>query len=53
MAIDQISSYSDSIRISGLATGLDTESIIENLMKIEEAKVFKIEQEKTYANWEM
>ena len=53
MAIDQISSYSDSIRMSGLATGLDTESIIENLMKIEEAKVFKIEQEKTYANWEM
>lgn len=39
------------LRISGLASGLDTESIIEKLMEAEKAKVFKIEQEKTMAEW--
>ncbi|MFA7672274.1 MAG: flagellar filament capping protein FliD [Clostridia bacterium] len=43
--------YSSS-RISGLASGLDTEDMIENLMKAERQKVIKIEQELTYATWQ-
>lgn len=43
--------YSSS-RISGLASGLDTESMIESLMKAERQKVVKIEQELMYANWQ-
>ncbi|MFA5340365.1 MAG: flagellar filament capping protein FliD [Clostridia bacterium] len=41
-----------STRISGLASGLDTESMIENLMKAERQKVIKVEQELAYANWQ-
>lgn len=43
--------YSSS-RISGLASGLDTEDMIENLMKAERQKVIKIEQELTYTGWQ-
>jgi flagellar hook-associated protein 2 len=50
---DEVSTlqYSSS-RISGLASGLDTEDMIENLMKAERQKVIKIEQELTYATWQ-
>ncbi|MBN2852602.1 MAG: flagellar filament capping protein FliD [Clostridia bacterium] len=51
MANEISSSYTD-IRIGGLVSGLDTDSIVESLMKIEQAKVNRIELEKTYSNWE-
>jgi flagellar hook-associated protein 2 len=41
----------DPIRFSGLASGLDTESIIKNLMKIETAKVDRQFQQKTLLEW--
>lgn len=46
-----MSEVSNNLRLSGLATGLDTETMVEDLMKAEEAKVFKIEQEKQRAEW--
>ncbi|HPJ75222.1 MAG TPA: flagellar filament capping protein FliD [Clostridia bacterium] len=50
---DQVSSlkYSSS-KISGLASGLDTEAMIESLMKVERQKVIKIEQELEYTTWQ-
>lgn len=52
MSGSEITSYNN-LRIGGLASGLDTDSIVENLMKAEKLKVFRIEQEKTYAEWKM
>ncbi|NLG36455.1 MAG: flagellar filament capping protein FliD [Clostridiales bacterium] len=43
--------YQD-LRIGGLATGIDTDSIMESLMKAEQAKVARIEQEKQSALWQ-
>lgn len=51
MANEISSTYTD-VRIGGLVSGLDTDSIVESLMKIEQAKVNRIELEKTYSNWE-
>ncbi len=42
----------NNLRIGGLASGLDTDSIVENMMKAEKAKVFRIEQEKQIAEWQ-
>ena len=44
-------SYIDPIRFSGLASGLDTESIIKDLMKIETSKVDRQFQQKTLLEW--
>ena len=41
----------DPIRFGGIASGLDTESIIKNLMKIETAKVDRQFQQKTLLEW--
>lgn len=41
----------NSIRFSGLASGLDTESIIKDLMKLEQSKVDRIAQQKTLLEW--
>lgn len=40
-----------SLRIGGLATGLETESIIKELMKSQRTKVDKLEQEKQILTW--
>lgn len=39
------------IQFSGLASGLDTENIIKELMKAERTKVEKVEKEKTKLEW--
>jgi len=38
-------------RLTGMASGLDTDSIIEQLMKVERAKVDKVKQEKQILEW--
>jgi len=40
-----------SIRLTGLATGIDTESMIKELMKAERTKVDKVKQEKQLLQW--
>jgi flagellar hook-associated protein 2 len=42
---------SSKLRLTGLATGLDTDSIISNLMKSEKAPLNKIMQKKQLAEW--
>jgi flagellar hook-associated protein 2 len=49
MAYNSINSTS--IRFTGLASGLDTESIIEQLMTAEKIPVQKVEREKQLAEW--
>ena len=51
MAINSIYSTNQRMRISGLASGLDTESIINDLMKIEQLKVDKLKQQKQLLEW--
>ena len=51
MAINSIYPVNQKLRISGLASGLDTESIINDLMKIEQLKVDKLKQEKQLLEW--
>jgi len=38
-------------RITGIASGLDTESIVESLMKVSRLKVDKVAQQKTLLEW--
>jgi flagellar hook-associated protein 2 len=49
MAVNNIS-YTR-LRLSGLATGLDTDELIKNLMKVESAPLNKILQKKQLAEW--
>ena len=39
-------------RITGITSGLDTDTMIEDLMDIEKLKIDKVEREKTYTEWE-
>lgn len=52
MSVDSVtqSSY-QSLRIGGLASGLDTDTIVEDLMEVEQYKVDSIEAEKQEAEW--
>ncbi len=45
------STYSNTLRVSGLATGMDTDSIIESLMKVESVPLDKLYQKKQLAEW--
>lgn len=40
------------LRVGGLATGMDLESIVQNLMKVEQLKLDKLEQQKTKIQWQ-
>lgn len=51
MAINSMYTANQRIRISGLASGLDTESIIRDLMQIEQLKVDKLKQQKQIIEW--
>jgi len=52
MAINNISSYySAQVRLSGLATGLDTDSLISQLMSVERIPLNKIIQKRQIAEW--
>ena len=40
------------LRISGLASGMDIDSIVTDLMKAERIPLDKIQQKKTYTEWQ-
>lgn len=46
-----ISSLSSSSRIGGLASGLDTDQLVQNLMQIEQLKVDRVVQQRTKLEW--
>ena len=52
MAINSLG-FNSPMRLTGLSSGMDTDSIIKNLMKIEQMKVNKQLQAKTKAQWKM
>ncbi len=52
MSINSIYSASSTIRFSGMASGLDTESIIKDLMRIEQMKVDKLKQNRQLIEWQ-
>lgn len=39
-------------RITGLSSGLDTDQMVKDLMKIEQLKVDRVKKEKVYAEWQ-
>lgn len=43
---------SDALRITGLISGIDTDSTVKKLIEIEQIKVDKAEQEKQYLEWQ-
>jgi flagellar hook-associated protein 2 len=49
--VDSISG-SNSMRVGGLASGMDTDSLVEQLMNAERQKLYKMEQEKTRLTWQ-
>ncbi len=46
-----INSVNNSSKILGMASGIDTESIVKNLMQVEQLKVKKFYQQKTRLEW--
>ncbi|QXE03451.1 flagellar hook-associated protein 2 [Terribacillus sp. DMT04] len=40
------------MRVGGLASGMDTDSLVEQLMNAERQKLYKMEQEETKLNWQ-
>jgi len=51
MAISPISSYNSTTRIVGLASGMDTDTIIQNAMKAEQAKMDRLYKNNTKLEW--
>lgn len=49
--MNNINSLRTSMRFSGMATGLDTESMVKDLMKVERFKVDKLKQERQLVEW--
>lgn len=47
------SSISSMLRITGMNSGLDTDSIVESLMQIEQLKVDRVFRQKTTMEWEL
>ncbi|MCG0277754.1 MAG: hypothetical protein L5656_04390 [Thermanaeromonas sp.] len=50
--MSSVSAISSSLRLTGLATGLDTESIVKELMKIERMRIDKLNQQKQILEWQ-
>ena len=46
------STSSNSLRITGLATGIDTDNLVKQLIKVEQTKVDKVYQEKQLLEWQ-
>lgn len=49
---DVSSASSSTSRITGIVSGLDTDSLVEDLMEAEEINLNELEQEQTYLGWE-
>ncbi len=47
------SSISSMLRLSGMSTGLDTDSIIQSLMTVEQTKVDRVFRQQTLAEWKL
>lgn len=45
--------YSSPMRLSGLNSGMDTDSIVKSLVKLEQMKIDKVQQNKTSAQWKV
>ena len=43
---------SNSLRITGLATGIDTDTLVKQLMQVEQIKIDKVLQEKQLIQWQ-
>lgn len=50
--VDSVSSSSNSMRVGGLASGMDTDSLVEQLMNAERQKLYKLQQEQTKLTWQ-
>ncbi|SDC12058.1 flagellar hook-associated protein 2 [Terribacillus halophilus] len=50
--VDSVSSSSNSLRVGGLASGIDTDSLVEQLMNAERQKLYKMQQEQTKLTWQ-
>ena len=53
MAINSITGYSTKFRIGGLATGLDTDQMVSDLMKAERIPLQKLMQKRQLSEWKM
>ncbi|MGJ7909837.1 flagellar filament capping protein FliD [Neobacillus sp. LXY-1] len=42
---------SNTLRVTGLASGMNTDEIVSNLVKVKSARLFKMQQSKTLATW--
>lgn len=51
-SVSSSSSSSNSLRVGGLASGIDTDSLVEQLMSAERQKLYKLQQEQTKLNWQ-
>ena len=51
MNVSGLNLYSSKLRFSGLATGLDTDQIVSDLMKVEKIQLDKLYQKKQLAEW--
>lgn len=43
---------SDTLRLSGLASGIDTDSMIQKLLKVEQTKVDNVKKDRDYTEWQ-
>ncbi|MFP7492362.1 flagellar hook-associated protein 2 [Terribacillus saccharophilus] len=51
-SVSSSSSSSNSMRVGGLASGIDTDSMVEQLMNAERQKLYKMQQEETKLTWQ-
>ena len=51
MSLNSINGLSSRLRLTGMASGLDTDSIVNDLMRIEQLKVDKVYRQKVLAEW--
>nr|WP_318539340.1 flagellar hook-associated protein 2 [Terribacillus saccharophilus] len=51
-SVSSSSSSSNSMRVGGLASGMDTDSLVEQLMNAERQKLYKMQQEQTKLTWQ-
>ena len=51
LSIYNVNPYSSTLRITGLATGLDTDQIVSDLMKVERIPYDRLYQSKQLAEW--
>ncbi|MCX7841535.1 MAG: flagellar filament capping protein FliD [Clostridia bacterium] len=53
MSVNNVTGYSTKFRLGGLATGLDTDQMVSDLMKVERTPVNKLAQRRQLSEWRM